>query len=208
MDALAGPRPQEILALKWSDLTLPEESALPDQMIVRRRVSTSSAELEIIEGTKGSKGKKVKRRIVYLMPEAVSALKAHCRRYLEERIALADRWETTWRERPETRDLVFPSKTSGPMSRENLAERYFKPLGKNAGLPGDATLYTLRHTFATLWLESREPVKVLQEILGHSRIDVTMNVYAHVLPHIQEDSMGRFERLFFRSCPRASTVPF
>jgi len=39
-------------------------------------------------------------------------------------------------------------------------------------------------------------VKVLQEILGHSRIDVTMNVYAHVLSHIQEGAMGRFaERL-------------
>jgi hypothetical protein len=39
-------------------------------------------------------------------------------------------------------------------------------------------------------------VKVLQEILGHFRIDVIMNVYAHVLPHIQEEAMGRFaERL-------------
>ena len=39
-------------------------------------------------------------------------------------------------------------------------------------------------------------MKVLQEILGHSRIDVTMNVYAHVLSHIQEGAMGRFaERL-------------
>ena len=33
-------------------------------------------------------------------------------------------------------------------------------------------------------------------VLGHSRIDVTMNVYAHVLPHIQEQAMGRFERRF------------
>ncbi len=72
----------------------------------------------------------------------------------------------------------------------------FQAAGRTAGLPEDATLYTLRHTFATLWLESKEPVKVLQEILGHSRIDVTMNVYAHVLPHIQEEAMGRFaERL-------------
>jgi hypothetical protein len=37
---------------------------------------------------------------------------------------------------------------------------------------------------------------VLQEILGHSRSDVTMNVYAHVLPHIQEQAMGRFKRHF------------
>jgi integrase len=80
--------------------------------------------------------------------------------------------------------------------RNNLARRHFKPLAERAGLPKDATLYTLRHTFATLWLESREPVKILQEILGHSRIDVTMNVYVHVLPHIQEEAMDRFaERL-------------
>lgn len=165
---------------------------------LRRRVSSSSVGLEILEGTKGSRGKKKSRRAVYLMPEAVAALKVHRLRYLEEREKRADRWEATWQKRPEARDLVFPSTVGGPMSRNNLARRHFKPLAQRAGLPEDATLYTLRHTFATLWLESKEPVKVLQEILGHSRIDVTMNVYAHVLPHIQEEEevMGRFaERL-------------
>jgi integrase len=45
-------------------------------------------------------------------------------------------------------------------------------------------------------MESNEPVKVLQEILGHSRIDQTMNTYAHVMPHIQADAFGRFSRRF------------
>ena len=68
--------------------------------------------------------------------------------------------------------------------------------GRTSRASGRRNALHLRHTFATLWLESKEPVKVLQEILGHSRIDVTMNVYAHVLPHIQEEAMGRFaERL-------------
>jgi integrase len=190
--ALAGPRPQELLGHKWQDLTLPEEAGKPGAMEIRRRVSSSSAGLEILDGTKGSRGKKKSRRAVYLMPEAVAALKVHRLRYLEERVKRADRWEATWQKRPEARDLVFPSTVGGPMSRNNLARRYFKPLAERARLPEDATLYTLRHTLATLWLESKEPVKVLQEILGHSRIDVTMNVYAHVLPHIQEDAMGRF----------------
>ena len=57
-------------------------------------------------------------------------------------------------------------------------------------------LHTLRHTFATLWMESNEPAKVLQEILGHSRIDQTMNTYAHVIPHIQADSFRRFPGVF------------
>ena len=67
---------------------------------------------------------------------------------------------------------------------------------KRAGLPGGVTLYTLRHTFATLWLESDESPKGMQEILGHSRIETTLNVYTHVLPHIQTVAMGRFGRLF------------
>lgn len=109
----------------------------------------------------------------------------------------AERWEETWAREPEARDLVFPPRTGGPMNRDNLRKRHFKPLARAAGLPEEATLYTLRHTFATLWLESGENPKALQEILGHSRIDVTLNVYSHVLPHIQQDAMNRFGQRFF-----------
>ena len=56
--ALAGPRPQELLGLKWQDLTLPEVAGKPGAMEIRRRVSSSSAGLEILDGTKGSRGKK------------------------------------------------------------------------------------------------------------------------------------------------------
>lgn len=195
--ALAGPRPQELLGLKWPDLALPDAPDTPGEMRLVRRVFMSSEGLKVVEGLKGSKRRKRKRRNVYLMPEAVAALRAHRRRYLEERMLRAERWEETWREDPKARDLVFPSRTGGPMNRDNLRKRYFKPLARAAGLPEEANLYTLRHTFATLWLESGENPKVLQEILGHSRIDVTLNVYSHVLPHIQHDAMHRFGRRFF-----------
>ena len=103
-----------------------------------------------------------------------------------------------WRKHPEIRDLIFPSETGGPMNRKNLHRRHFRPLAEKAGLPKKARLYTLRHTFATLWMEFNEPVKILQEILGHHRIDQTMNTYAHVMPHIQADAFGRFSRRFSR----------
>ena len=195
--ALSGPRPQELLGLKWPDLTLPDALGTPGEMRLVRKVSMSSEGLKIIEGLKGSRGKKKKRRTVYLLPEAVAALKAHRRRYLEERMRRAEKWEETWAKEPKARDLIFPSETGGPMNRDNLLKRDFKPLARTAGLPKEATLYTLRHTFATLWLESGENPKVLQEILGHSRIDVTLNVYSHVLPHIQQDAMDRFGQRFF-----------
>jgi integrase len=85
-----------------------------------------------------------------------------------------------------------------PTSRHNLAARHFKPLLKRAELP-DIRLYDLRHIFATLWLESGEHPKILQEILGHSRISVTLDTYSHVIPHLQREAMGRFGRMFSKS---------
>lgn len=198
LSALCGARPQEILGLKWSDVTLPREPGVPGEATIRRRISIDgSGRWDVLEGTKTSrKNKRAKARTVYLMPEAVEALKRERKAYLDKRLRLAERWEATWREHPEARDLVFPSETGGPMNRNNLHRRHFRPLAEKACLPKGARLYTLRHTFATLWMESNEPVKVLQEILGHSRIDQTMNTYAHVMPHIQADAFGRFSRRF------------
>jgi len=48
--------------------------------------------------------------------------------------------------------------------------------------------------FATLWMESNEPVKVLQEPLGHSRIDQTMNTYVYVMPYFQAEAFGLFSQ--------------
>ena len=76
--------------------------------------------------------------------------------------------------------------------------RIFKPLLKRAELP-DIRLYDLRHTFATLWLESGEHPKILQEILGHSRISVTLYTYSHVIPHTQREAMSRFGQMFSKS---------
>ena len=63
-------------------------------------------------------------------------------------------------------------------------------------MPLDLRLYALRHTFATLWLESGEHPKILQEILGHSRIHTTLDVYSHALPHMQREAMERFGARF------------
>jgi integrase len=84
------------------------------------------------------------------------------------------------------------------MSGNNLSRRHFKPLLERAGLP-DIRLYDLRHTFATLWLESGEHPNILQEILGHSRISVTLDTYSHVVPHMQREAMGRFGGRFATS---------
>ncbi len=179
--APAGPRPGELLGLKWPDLVLPEEPGVSGEACIRRSVSLVWGKPYLRETTKTGKG-----RPVHLLPEAVQALRAHRKRQLEARLRYAGLLEE--------HDLVFPSKSGSPMDRDNLAARHFKPLLKCAELP-DIRLYGLRHTFATLWLESGEHPKVLQEILGHSRISVTLDIYSHAIPPMQREAMGRFGQM-------------
>jgi integrase len=64
-----------------------------------------------------------------------------------------------------------------------------------AKLP-DRRFHDLRHSAATLLLGMGIHPKIVQEILGHSSIAVTMNVYSHVLPTMQQDAMGMLGKAF------------
>ena len=55
--------------------------------------------------------------------------------------------------------------------------------------------HDLRHTAATLLLSDGTHPKVVQEVLGHATIAVTMDTYSHVLPHMQREAAGAFDRL-------------
>ena len=66
---------------------------------------------------------------------------------------------------------------------------------KKAGLP-DMRFHDLRHSTATLLFSKGLHPKVVQEILGHSAINITMDTYSHVLPNIQRDAMGRMDDFF------------
>jgi integrase len=64
---------------------------------------------------------------------------------------------------------------------------------ENAGLPGTVRLHDLRHFAATLMIEEGVHPRVVQEILGHSDIGLTMNTYGHVVSQSVRDAMGRVQ---------------
>ena len=67
-----------------------------------------------------------------------------------------------------------------------LVRRAFERAVKQAKLP-DIGLYGLRHTHATLLLSLGVAIKVVSERLGHAKVQITMDTYQHVLPHMQEE---------------------
>jgi integrase len=81
------------------------------------------------------------------------------------------------------------------MNASNLAGRNFKPILKRAGLPS-IRLHDLRHTCATLMLCEDVHVKLVQELLGHATISITLDTYSHLLPGMSGEAAGAMERIF------------
>jgi integrase len=78
-------------------------------------------------------------------------------------------------------DWMFPNnRKTGPIWHEDLLVRSIQPAAKELGLP-HITWRLLRHWGATQMAEGRVPIKAAQERLGHSRPDILLKFYTHVL---------------------------
>jgi integrase len=90
-----------------------------------------------------------------------------------------------------------PRRRCGRLGGCNLLHQYFKPILERAGLSRTIRLYDLRHTHATMLLQAGENTKVVSERLGHASITLTLDVYTHVLPDMQQRATERLEKLMF-----------
>lgn len=81
-----------------------------------------------------------------------------------------------------------------PLQANNLGQREYAKLIKAAEVR-PIKFHGLRHTCATLLLQAGQPVHVVSERLGHSKVSMTMEVYAHVLPDMQETAAAKLGTL-------------
>ncbi|MBT9282093.1 MAG: site-specific integrase [Hydrogenibacillus schlegelii] len=84
----------------------------------------------------------------------------------------------------EALDLVFSTQNGLPLMRRNVY-RDFKACIQRSGVP-EIRFHDLRHTHATLLLSKGWHPKVVQERLGHSSIQITLDTYSHVIPSLQD----------------------
>jgi integrase len=167
---LSGVRKGEALALQWDDIDWKARTVTIQRTMVGEASSRST------NPTKTKRG----RRVVSLSPYLVDILRGHQQRQHEERMAAGTKWaDGGW---------VFTTRRGTWLSPRNIHRR-FKQLLKAANLPETTRLHDLRHAMATFWLTSGVPVKVVSERLGgHSSIAITLQVYGHVLPHMQAEA--------------------
>jgi integrase len=173
----AGLRQGELLGLRWEDLDI-ERGTLQ----ICRTLSGSKQGNPIFSIPKTAKGK----RSVRLTDMAVDALQRHRQLQIEERQSLDGLWQEY--------GLVFTTQIGTPVNRHNLVNRSFKPLLKHAGLL-EIRFHDLRHTCATLMLCGGIHPKVVQELLGHASVTITLDTYSHVVPDMQEEAAGKMDSM-------------
>lgn len=176
--ATTGLRLGEALGLKWEDVDLQL-----GRLAVRRALQREAGHGFVLVDPKTAKS----RRNVYLAGGTIVALKQHLRLQEAERRAAGSSWQAT-------HDLVFKSEVGKPMQDGQVSWSFHKALEK-AELPR-IRIHDLRHTAATQLLERGVHPKVVQEMLGHSTITLTLDTYSHVMPGLHAQAAKEMQRLF------------
>ncbi len=189
----SGMRQGEIFGLHWTDV---------DFAAAAVQVRRSLEEMAGTTRLKDVKTAKARRRID-LSPDTVAALNEHRQRMLAEGLDV--------RAGP-----VFADTDGNFLRKSNVARRSFARIVQRAGelaaadaerlglphaasLPRKLSFHDLRHTTATLLLLTGENVKVVSERLGHGSVEITLNVYSHVLPSMGKRAAETMAGIFNRA---------
>ena len=157
--------------MKWSDLDLTY-----GKLQVQRTLLRVSGGKAIVSEPKSP----TSRRCIHLPQLAIEALHRHAQRRRVTR-QKGDRSK-------QAPEWIFCDDEGSPLRATSLIRQSFHPLLDKADLPR-IRFHDLRHSTATLLLTLGIHPKIVQELLGHSQIFVTLDSYSHILPTLQEEAM-------------------
>ena len=132
---------------------------------------------------------KAGRRKIALPIVVVDGLREHKVRQEQVHIKKGEKWQE--------HELVFCN-IHGGYFNPGYVWRLFKKMLKKAGLP-DVRFHDLRYGAATVLLAAKVDLKVVSELLGHSSVAITADIYAHVLPEMQQEVARKMDDLYKRS---------
>jgi integrase len=164
-----GARPGEYLAMDWKDINFKRNT-----WTINRSVSfpKKTGFKFVPPKTKSS------RRTIVLSDYLIERLKEH---------------QKGWKKNPY--NLVFATSEGTPHNYNNVRNRYFRDVANSVGISEKVTLYSLRHSCATLLLADKTNPKDVQERLGHASIITLLDNYAHVQEGRQAETTNAMNNL-------------
>ena len=182
-----GLRFGEAAALRWDDIDLAERT-----VAVRRQLTRVPGGFDFTP-PKTARG----RRIVPLPPSMVPILAAQHTTTKEMRLLAGSDWQDL--------DLVFPNSVGKPLRGDHVLAAFHSVLERH-GLPRKR-IHDLRHTYATRLFANNKHVRAVQELMGHSRSDMTMEIYTASVPEVLRDAADSLDVLFSHRQPKPPAQP-
>lgn len=185
--AYRGLRRGEACGLRWEDVDLEAGTITPRRQLRQIGWEVEEADLK----TDGSEAP------IALDRATVDVLRAHRVRQSEERLAWGEAWQGVGH--------VFTREDGSPLHPASVTA-VFERLAFEAGLP-PVRLHDLRHGAATLALAAGVDMKVVQEMLRHSSITITADIYSSVLPEMAHEAAEAAAAMIPRAVSGGSVVP-
>lgn len=170
-----GVRLGEALGVQWQDIDLDRR-----QLRINKSLQRIPGRGQVLMDTKTRRS----RRILVLPIKTADALRAVRVEQTRSRRAAGANWHQ--------KGFVFTSSTGQALDQRNVL-RMFRRVLRKAKLP-QMRFHDLRHSCASLLLAQNVSPRVVMETLGHSRISVTMDTYAHVMPALMRDAADAIDR--------------
>jgi integrase len=178
-----GLRLGEVTALRWKHLDLPDDGG--GKLTVAGIVTETDGGFVIAPYAKTGHS----RRTIAFGAALADTLRQHRKAQLETRLKLGPAWQQN--------DLVVCGEY-GQLLRPSKVTARFTPILRVMEEDGvltttAATFHTLRHTHATLLLRAGKPVGWVSKRLGHSKVQITLDYYSHVIPGDDEALAETFD---------------
>ena len=174
-----GMRRSELLGLEWNDVDFKKGFIKVRKTLLK--VNGGSVHLN---QTKNESS----RREIKMSNDLINILKSFKKRQNELKLLLGPEYDNT-------KNFVF-SKPDGKNYNPRTISRKFEKAVKKANLPSKYTVHTLRHTFATINLKNKVPAKIVQDMLGHSKISTTLDIYSHTDLDMQKIAVEKLDEIF------------
>jgi len=171
-----GMRRSELLALRWQDIDF-----IYSQIYVSRSLHVLKDSQVVLRSPKTATG----RRTIALSPSAIILLRDYQEKREAESLLLGKLVSDD--------DLVF-STLGKPLLPNTITHAWSKLV--NRLVLKAIRFHDARHTHASIMLKQGIHPKIVQERLGHSSIQITLDTYSHVAPGLQEAAANKFDDIF------------
>lgn len=177
----AGLRRSEVLGLLWSDVDFNEGVLRIRQTLQRVKQKTFYYQTKTENSC----------RVVGLPYRTLEALVEHKEKQERTKKLMGRGYQDN--------NLVCCRPDGSPIIPSTFGKQFSKFIAEHPEIP-KVTFHGLRHTHATLLLELKIQPKVVSERLGHSTINITQDIYTHVMPHVQKEAARLLDKALWRSC--------